>query len=129
MTFKHKQLSDRLYSVVDGKRDYAIFRLIEARIHPPFCKQLELNIHQEVMDEVMQEGNLALLLRIYRFVFHSALEITHEKKGIQLCKLYSRGEMAILVYRKFAAELNRDQYDVKWYGAWIEIRKKSPKKS
>ena len=128
MVLKYQQIKEHLYSVSDGKRDCAVFLLIEASVHPSFCKQLELTIHQNILDEVREKGNFALLLRIYRFVFNSALEITHEKKGLQLCKLYSRGDVAILVYRQFAAKLNRDHYDVKWYGAWIEIRKKSLRK-
>ena len=127
--FEYRPIGDQLYAVnIRGKKDCAVFRLIEApNASPPSCKQLDLHIFQEVSDNAIAKYDVAFLLQIYGFVFEACLEITHENKGIALCKLYSRGELNSMVYRAFATKLSRKRYDVKWYGPWIEISRKDLK--
>ena len=129
MAFQYRQLDDKWYVVHDDKRDYAQFILITDPHTPrPQGRQLQLHLLPNIVDEVMQKGNIALLLRIYRFVFKSALQITHEKKGFSLCKMYSSELRQRELYRQFAAELDGSRYDVKWHRGWIEIVKKPVQK-
>lgn len=134
MAFQYRQLDDKWYVVHDDKderREYALFTLIADPHTPkPQGRQMELHILPNIADEVMQKGNIGLLLRIYRFVFKSALQITHEKKGFLLCKMYSSKPEQRDLYRQFAAELDDSRYDVKSHKgwAWIEIVKKDLRK-
>jgi hypothetical protein len=132
MKFEHKQLSDTVYEVFDAadekKRSYANFRLMDAPPQvktPIYCKHTQVNIFQEVVDEIFQQRNFALLLRIYRFIFNSVLEITYEKKRAKMCKLYSDEISLAAIYRDFARELERQGYKVKMYRNWVEIEKPS----
>ncbi|MGI9338560.1 MAG: hypothetical protein ACR2P4_08640 [Gammaproteobacteria bacterium] len=130
--FQHRQLDDKWYVVHDDKddrREYAQFTLIANPYAPkPQGRQLQLHILPNIATEIIQEGNIGLLLQICRFVFKSALEITHERKGFSLCKMYSSELWQRELYRQFAAELDGGRYDVKWHRGWIEIAKKAPPK-
>jgi hypothetical protein len=132
MKFEHKQLSDTVYEVFDAadekKRSYATFRLMDVPFHtkpPRYCKNMEVNIFQEVVGEIFERKDFLLLLKIYRFVFNSVLKITYEKKGAKMCKLYSDEISLAAIYRDFARELERQGYKVKMYRNWVEIEKPS----
>lgn len=127
MKFQYRQLEDSSnYLVFDKDREYATFRLIDAPfLKPePGCKNMELKVHEEVAWEI-NSSNIALLIAIFRFVFDSVLEITHELKGYRLCKMYSDDAVIGLAYRGFASHPSiKKSYDVKIYRGWVEIRKK-----
>lgn len=100
-----------------------MFYLIDSSAaRPPSCKHLELKFLEEVTEDILERGDVSLLLGIYAFVFDVVLKITHELNSIQLCKIYSHDYMTKMVYRKFADKLG-DDYTVKSYGNWIEIKK------
>lgn len=130
--FQYRQLDDKWYVVHDDDgRDYAQFTLIADPHTPkPQGRQLQLHILPNIADEVVQKGNIRPLLRVCRFVFNSALKITHETKGFSLCKMYSSELWQREIYRQLATELDRDIYDVNWHRGWrwIEIVKKPPQR-
>lgn len=114
------------YQVKDANgKEYATFSLIDApKPAPRYCKHMEINFSAAFTDECLASGNIVLLWRVYRFVFQSVLSITHDLKGVRLCKIYSANEITALVYRKFADELSEKYpYKTKFYGRWIEIEK------
>ena len=85
-----------------------------------------MNIHipPHIEEEIVKNGDVGLLLSIYTFVFRSVLKITHELRGVKLCKIYSANELTAMVYQKFASNLStKFGYEVKLYGKWIEIKK------
>ncbi len=105
-------------------KEYAIFSLSNApEVSPVWCKHMDLHFHPHIAEEFIQKGNTRLLLNIYSFVFRSVMKITHELKGVQLCKIYSNDDLTAMVYKGFASRLS-GKYDVKFYGRWIEILKK-----
>ena len=127
--FKYTQLGDSAWHSVtgvgkDGNVEYAIFSLVDAPFCKPAaaCKHMELHIRENISLEIIEKGNFGFLLNIYRFVFSTVLEITHELKGVKLCKIYSDDALTKMVYKKFADGLG-DNYTVKSYRNWIEIRK------
>ncbi len=124
--FRYKQLGDSdQYSVI-GKHDdkeYATFSLIYAHFaRPAACKHMELHILQDTAKQIQEKGEIVLLVEICRFVFRSVLKITHEEKGVALCKIYSADRFTREIYRMFASNLDED-YEVKFYRKWMEIKK------
>lgn len=130
MKFKHAKIagSDYAYAVKDDKGGLcAVFELRDAPgTMPPSCRHLNLEILSHVLDNLYKKGvsldDIAYLVGIYDHVFHAVLRLTDEK-GRALCKIYARSEMNNLVYNKLAEQLNPEQYAVKTYGRWLEIRK------
>lgn len=114
------------YRVKDANDvEYAVFSLIDApKTAPRTCKHMNINILPHIAEEIVENGNVGLLLRVYTFVFNAVLEITHELRGVKLCKIYSDNELTAMVYKKFASNLStKFEYEVKFYGRWIEIKK------
>lgn len=121
---QYKKISKDTYLIYKGGDEYGIFRLIPVvPPNPTFCKHMELLIYQNAAEKIINDGDLKLLLRIYRFVFDSVLKITHELKGAELCKLYSDNRLLSMVYRDFSQNLSKKHYEVKIYGNWIEVKK------
>lgn len=126
--FKYFKLGEDTgwYQVKDATgRECATFSLIDVPAPTPqYCKHMEIRISSGVLEECIENGNSALLFGIYRFVFRTVLSITHELKGVRLCKIYCADERISLVYGKFAHELSEKfSYKTKFYGRWIEIEK------
>lgn len=123
--FKHEKLGESEWYHVIGKTDkrkYAIFSLFDVPRSPAYCKHMDLHILPHITEEIMEHGNFTVLLDIYYFVFSAVLEIAHETKGVELCKIYSDDTSLKMVYSKFANKLG-DDYAIKSYGNWIEIHK------
>ena len=125
--FRYSRFGDSdWYRVVDaktGKIEYALFSLRDA---PKYSKYMEFVITSHTAGEVKERPNFALLLNILGYVFGAVLEITHELRGVKLCKIYSSDPLFHMVHLAFANKLGPD-YEVKIYGNWIEILKKSGK--
>lgn len=122
--FVYSQLGDgHWYLVADAKDstvEYAVFSLVDA---PHAGKHMDLHFPENAVEKMLVAGKMSLLLDIYAFVFDTVLEITHNLKGVKLCKIHSHDEMTRLVYGKFADRLS-ERYEVKLYGKWMEILKK-----
>lgn len=126
--FTYSQMGNtHWYRVIDAKNndmEYAVFSLIDApHARPPSCKHLNIHIPENIWEQIIENRDMALLANIFAFVFQSVLKITHELKGVNLCKIYSHGEKTRAFYQKFTQSLGT-AYEVKSYGNWIEILKK-----
>ncbi|MCH9757801.1 MAG: hypothetical protein K0U19_01675 [Proteobacteria bacterium] len=131
MNLAYKILDEDNYLIFDKKdetKKYGTFRLtLVLPPNPDYGKHMDLHIYQDISEKIIHNGEVNLLLDIYQFVFDSVLEITHEKNGADLCKLYSNNELVSMVYHSFSDALeqkNKNLYEIKRYRNWIEIRKK-----
>ncbi len=130
MKFKHTKMagSDCAYAVKDDKGGLcAVFELRDAPgTTPPSCRHLHLEFLPHVQDNLYKKGvsfaDIAYLVGIYAHVFHGVLRLTDQKRRT-LCKIYAQSEMNNLVYNELAKQLDPEQYAVKTYGRWMEIRK------
>ena len=126
--FTYSQMGEApSYLVIDAKNSekvYATFSLLDAsRAAPPAYKHLDMNIQENVAQEILENGDISLLMDILSFVFAAVINITHEEKEVKLCKIHSHGFNTRSIYQMFADQLNNN-YEVKSYGKWIEIFKK-----
>lgn len=125
--FKHLLLENAPHWYVvtdDAKKVYAFFSLIDAKFAKPASgKHMDLKFTEEVTEDIIENGNMSLLLDIYAFVFNTVLTMTHDLAGVGVCKIHSHDDMTRMVYNSFARELG-GEYDVKNYGKWLEIHKK-----
>ena len=132
MKFTHLQIDDFSYRVLDSTgRRCATFEYVDLpNVKPSAGCHLDLTVHPPVLDEILGDlssssKGFAYLFGLYRYVLDTVLDFT-DKKGLQVCVIYSESHMNTLVYSELMKWLSPKRYmiEVHGHGRWIEIRQK-----
>ena len=129
MEFQYKQAADNSewYIIMDeDNSEYGLFSLITVP-HPKapkYTKHLELIINQNYAEDIIENDNFSLLVKICRFTFDSILVITDDN-NMNECKIRARDDLVLGIYKAFADALGQEHsdYEVTSYRRWIVVKK------
>lgn len=114
--------SAKAYKVTKNNKLVAIFEIIN--VLDVYNKTLKIDIFpKNIKSDGVSPKDILNSVRIYRFIFHSILEITENEK-LEKFKIHSQEKITALIFTDFAKILKedfQDKYQVRFYRNWVEV--------